>query len=121
MNTNKIAQRIGVGVAALALAGTGFSGSANAAPSDCPSGWYCVWSGQNYTGRMQKVEGDNADLTRFSVFQSFKSRFQNGKSCDFKWYSEKNYRGDSGVIKKGSKATWSTTHFIKSNKWVNCS
>ena len=90
------------------------------AASDCPSGWYCVWFGENYTGRMQKVEGNNANLTQFAVFQGFKSRYQHGKNCDFKWYSGTNYTGSSGIIKRGSKLTGSTTHFIKSNKWVNC-
>ncbi|MFJ2896186.1 peptidase inhibitor family I36 protein [Streptomyces sp. NPDC087218] len=90
------------------------------AASDCPLGWYCVWSGENYTGRMQKVEGNNADLTRFVVFQGFKSRYQHGRNCDFKWYSGTNYTSSSGIIKRGSKLTGSTTHFIKSNKWVNC-
>ncbi|WP_338785448.1 peptidase inhibitor family I36 protein [Streptomyces sp. DG1A-41] len=37
------------------LAGnTGVAGAAETAPqaaSDCPSGWFCVWSGKNYTGR----------------------------------------------------------------------
>ncbi|MEU4505307.1 MULTISPECIES: peptidase inhibitor family I36 protein [Streptomyces] len=123
--TRKLAAAVG-GIAltgGLLAGGAGAAGAAEAAPAaaaDCPSGWYCVWSGANYTGRMQKVEGNNADLTGFSVFQSFKSRYQHGKSCDFKWYSEKNYKGSSGVIKRGAKLTGSTTHFIKSNKWVNC-
>ncbi|WP_406158898.1 peptidase inhibitor family I36 protein [Streptomyces sp. NBC_01005] len=123
--TRKLAAAVG-GIAltgGLLAGGAGAAGAAEAAPAaaaDCPSGWYCVWSGENYTGRMQKVEGNNTDLTGFSVFQGFKSRYQHGKSCDFKWYSEKNYKGSSGVIKRGAKLTGSTTHFIKSNKWVNC-
>lgn len=59
------------------LAGnTGTAGAAETAPqaaSDCPSGWFCVWAGKNYTGRMHKVEGKNANLTGFVVFQGFKS------------------------------------------------
>ncbi|WP_112466710.1 peptidase inhibitor family I36 protein [Streptomyces triticisoli] len=90
------------------------------AASDCPSGWFCVWSGKNYTGRMQKVAGTNADLTKYPVFQSFKSWYNHGKSCDFKWYAKKNHKGSSGVVPRGYKTTDSASHYIKSNKWVNC-
>lgn len=117
----------------IALTGGLLAGSASAAgaaeatpkvapkaASDCPPGWYCVWAGQNHSGRMQKVEGDNADLTPYTVFQSFKSRYQHGKSCDFKWYAEKNFKGESGIIKRGDKLSTSVPRSIKSNKWVNC-
>ncbi|MEU6484193.1 peptidase inhibitor family I36 protein [Streptomyces sp. NPDC046887] len=80
----------------------------------------CVWSGQNYTGRMQKVEGDNRNLTQFAVFLSFKSWYNHGASCDFKWYSLRNHGGDSGVIARGHRKTDNASHYIESNKWVNC-
>jgi hypothetical protein len=106
------------------LAGTGgTAGAAEASPqaaSDCPSGWFCVWAGKNYTGRMQKVEGKNADLTGFVVFQGFKSWYNHGKSCDYKWYTKKNYSGDSGVLARGVKGTGDAVWFQKSNQWVNC-
>ncbi|MEV8456697.1 peptidase inhibitor family I36 protein [Streptomyces sp. NPDC052095] len=107
----------------LLAGGAGAAGAAEVTPtaaSDCPSGWHCVWSGENYTGRMQKVEGNNADLTMFSVFQSFKSSYQHGKNCDFKWFSEKNYKGNSGTLKRGTRTTAPNPRYIKSNKWVNC-
>lgn len=114
----------GVAMTGGLLAGTaGSAGAAQAAPSaasDCPSGWFCVWSGQNYTGRMQKVAGTNADLTKFAVFQNFKSWYNHGKSCDLRWYSAKNYGGSSGVVPRGYKETGSVSRYIKSNKWVNC-
>ncbi|MGW1192079.1 peptidase inhibitor family I36 protein [Streptomyces sp. NPDC002559] len=75
------------------------------AASDCQSGWHCVWSGENCTGRMQKVEENNANLTMHSVFQSFESSYQHGKSCDFRWYSGTNYTGSGGIIERGSKLT----------------
>jgi hypothetical protein len=90
------------------------------AASSCPSGWFCVWSGKNYTGHMQKVAGKNADLTKFSVFQDFKSWYNHGKSCDFRWYAKKNYGGSSGIVPRGYKATDNLHHYIKSNTWVNC-
>ncbi|MFI1168633.1 peptidase inhibitor family I36 protein [Streptomyces sp. NPDC020801] len=104
----------------------GSAGAASAAQftpqaaSDCPSGYFCVWSGQNYTGHRQQVAGSNADLTKYSVFQSFKSWYNHGASCDFKWYSAKNYGGSSGIIPRGFKTSDSASHYIKSNTWVNC-
>ncbi|MGW1894695.1 peptidase inhibitor family I36 protein [Streptomyces sp. NPDC002004] len=106
------------------LAGSaGAAGAAQAAPqsaSDCPSGYFCVWSGQNYTGHRQQVAGSNKDLTQYPVFQSFKSWYNHGTSCDFKWFSAKNYGGSSGIIPKGYKTSDSASHYIKSNTWVNC-
>ncbi len=107
------------------LAGSaGIASAGQAAPraaSDCPSGWFCVWSGANYTGHMQKVAGSNDDLTQYSVFQDFRSWYNHGRSCDFKWYSEKNRHGSSGIFKKGDKDTNYGRYYIKSNTWVNCS
>ncbi|MFI7406279.1 peptidase inhibitor family I36 protein [Streptomyces sp. NPDC049541] len=108
----------------LLVGGAGAASATQAAPqaaSDCPAGWFCVWSGQNYTGHMQKVAGTNADLTQFSVFQDFQSWYNHGNSCDFKWYSATNYGGSSGVIPRGYKTYDSGHHYIKSNKWTNCS
>ncbi|CAL9275427.1 peptidase inhibitor family I36 protein [Streptomyces rochei] len=102
------------------------AGAAQAAPAapaaakDCPSGWFCVWSGQNYTGRMQKVAGTNRDLTGFVVFQGFKSWYNHGASCDFKWYSAKNHGGSSGIVPRNYKKSDNAYHYIKSNTWVNC-
>jgi hypothetical protein len=107
----------------LLAGGAGTAGAAQAAPqaaSDCPSGWFCVWAGKNYTGRMQKVEGRNADLTGFVVFQGFKSWYNHGKSCDYKWFGEKNFRGDSGVLARGARGTGDTVWAQDSNQWVNC-
>nr|WP_237525191.1 hypothetical protein [Streptomyces sp. SID5643] len=64
--------------------------------------------------------GRNADLTGFVVFQGFKSWYNHGKSCDYKWFTEKNHRGDSGVIPRGAKGTGDSVWFQKSNQWVNC-
>ncbi|MEU6393057.1 peptidase inhibitor family I36 protein [Streptomyces sp. NPDC046939] len=104
------------------LAGSaGAAGAAQAgaqAPGDCPSGYFCVWSGSNYTGHRQQVAGNNPDLTQYSVFQSFKSWYNHGASCDFKWYSAKNYGGSSGIIVKGHRESDSASHYMKSNKWV---
>jgi peptidase inhibitor family I36 len=106
------------------LAGSaGAASAAEATPqaaSACPSGWFCVWSGKNYTGRMQKVAGKNANLTKYSVFQNFRSWYNHGKSCDLKWYAKTNYHGSSGIVPRGYKQTGSTVRYIKSNKWVNC-
>ncbi|EYT82069.1 hypothetical protein CF54_15780 [Streptomyces sp. Tu 6176] len=103
------------------LAGSAGAASAEVAPqaaSACPSTYFCVWSGSNYTGHMQKVAGTNPDLTKYSVFQSFKSWYNHGASCNFKWYSAKNYGGSSGIVTKGHKESDSKAHYIKSNKWA---
>ncbi|MFF0740294.1 peptidase inhibitor family I36 protein [Streptomyces sp. NPDC004111] len=104
----------------LLATGTAPAAAETRAATDCPSGWFCVWSGQNYTGRMQKVEGPNDNLTGFPVFQNFKSWYNRGKSCDFKWFSLRNGQGDSNVVPRGVKKTDNASHYIESNRWVNC-
>ncbi|MDQ0715695.1 hypothetical protein QFZ55_005147 [Streptomyces luteogriseus] len=128
MTISTTLRRIGVGIASLAVASTAFASTAHAedastkAASDCPSGWLCVWEGENYTGRMQKVEGNNADLSQYTVFANgYNSIYNNGKSCDFKAYLGKNYTGESGIVKRGTKSTGPYTKKFLSNKWVNCS
>jgi len=103
------------------LAGSAGAASAEVTPqaaSDCPSGYFCVWAGSNYTGHRQQVAGSNADLTQYPVFQSFKSWYNHGASCNFKWYSAKNYGGSNGIIPKGSKTSDTVAHYMKSNTWV---
>ncbi|RSO27245.1 hypothetical protein DMH15_28945 [Streptomyces sp. WAC 06725] len=123
--TRKLAAMAG----GIALTGGLLAGSAGAAgaapatakaPSDCPSGYFCVWAGQNYTGHRQQVAGTNKDLTQYSVFQNFKSWYNHGAKCDFEWYSEKNHGGSHGVVPRGYKESDDVSHYIKSNKWVNC-
>ncbi|EME97922.1 peptidase inhibitor family I36 protein [Streptomyces mobaraensis NBRC 13819 = DSM 40847] len=114
----------GVALTGGLLAGTaGVAGAASTAAqaaSDCPAGYFCVWSGQNYTGHRQQVAGNNADLTKYSVFQGFKSWYNHGTSCDYQWYGAKNYHGDSAVLARGTKGTGGTVWNQGSNKWVNC-
>ncbi|MBT2675148.1 peptidase inhibitor family I36 protein [Streptomyces sp. ISL-14] len=129
MTIKTTAKRISVGIATLALAGTAFAGSAHAedvstkASSDCPKGWLCVWSGTNYTGRMQKVQYDNADLSQYTVFANGSlSVFNNGNSCDVKVYAGKNYTDLIQTVKRGDKHTGGGVPVkVLSNKWVNCS
>ncbi|MER7405067.1 peptidase inhibitor family I36 protein [Streptomyces sp. NPDC000070] len=123
MTVKRTAKRIGTGVAALALAGTAFSGSAHAAASDCPSGWLCVWSGTQYSGWMQKVQYNNADLSQFTVFATdTDSIYNNGESCDVQLYGGKNYTNLIGTLERGRKlSSGGTSLKILSNKWVNCS
>jgi hypothetical protein len=125
----RMTRKFAVMASGIVLAGGLLAGSAGAASaaqavpqaaSACPSGWFCVWSGQNYTGHMQKVAGNNPDLTKFSVFQDFRSYYNHGKSCDFEGFSKKNYHGSSGVAPRGDRGTDSTPGWVKSNKWVNC-
>ncbi|MGW1295511.1 peptidase inhibitor family I36 protein [Streptomyces sp. NPDC002533] len=121
MTITKRAARLGVGIAALALVGTGFSGTASAAASDCKPGWFCVWSDQNYTGRKQQVEGNNADLSPYTVFANGSlSGFNNGRSCDVNIYAGKNYTKFIATVKRGYKSTGTNRVKILSNKWVNC-
>ena len=124
------AKRISIGTAALVLAGTAFAGTAHAeggasakASSDCPKGWLCVWSGTDYTGRMQKVQYDNADLSQYTVFANgSRSGFNNDNSCDVNIYAGKNYTDLITTVKRGTKGTDATSPVkILSNKWVNCS
>jgi len=117
--------RAGIATGAVLLAGLGLgatSGTASAASSDCPKGWLCVWLGENYTGRMQKVQYDNADLSPYIVFATgFRSIYNNGNSCDVKLYSAKNYVNSLGTVERGQKGSSDdTTLSALSNKWVNC-
>ncbi|MGX5213103.1 peptidase inhibitor family I36 protein [Streptomyces violaceus] len=127
MTINTTLRRIGIVIGSLAIASTAFTSTAHAedastkAASDCPKGWLCVWTGESYTGRMQKVEGNNADLSQYSVFANgYKSIYNNGKDCDFKAWLGKDYTGESGIIERGYKSTGPYAKKFLSNKWVNC-
>ncbi|MEU9630102.1 peptidase inhibitor family I36 protein [Streptomyces luteogriseus] len=117
--------KVGIVSGAVLLAGLGIgatSGTAAAASGDCPEGWLCVWVGENYTGRMQKVQYDNADLSMHTVFANgFRSAFNNGNSCDVQVYGGKNYTKSLGTLKRGQKGSSDeVTIKVLSNKWVNC-
>ncbi|MER5552553.1 peptidase inhibitor family I36 protein [Streptomyces sp. NPDC002793] len=118
--------KVGMVSGVVLMAGLGLgatSGTATAASSDCPKGWFCVWAGENYTGRMQKVQYDNANLSMYTVFANgFRSAFNNGNSCDVRVYSGKNYSGSLGTLARGEKGSSvdGDTLKILSNKWVNC-
>ncbi|MFF6874510.1 MULTISPECIES: peptidase inhibitor family I36 protein [unclassified Streptomyces] len=117
--------KAGIASGAVLLAGLGIgatSGTAAAASGDCPKGWFCVWSGENYSGRMQKVQYDNADLSMHTVFANgFRSAFNNGNSCDVQVYGGKNYTNSLGTLKRGQKGSSDeVTLKVLSNKWVNC-
>lgn len=119
--------KVGVVSGAVLLASVGLgatSGTASAASSDCPEGWFCVWDGRNYTGRMQQVQYDNADLSQYAVFNGrVLSYYNNGNSCDVTIYSGKNYTGSNITAKRGAKDTATSSQSagaILSNKWVNC-
>ncbi|MET9919245.1 peptidase inhibitor family I36 protein [Streptomyces sp. NPDC006435] len=124
MNMTRKLAAVAGGIALTGGLLVGATGSAGASPvtpqaaADCPSGYFCVWSGQNYTGHRQQVAGKNPDLTKYSVFLSFKSWYNHGASCNFKWYSGKNYSGSSGIIPKGYKKSDSVSHYMKSNTWA---
>lgn len=129
MTINTTLRHIGIGIASVAIASTAFAGTAHAeevstrASSDCPKGWLCVWSGDDYTGRMQKVQYDNADLSQYTVFANGSlSGFNNGNSCDVKIYAGKNYTDLITTVERGHKGTGAPNPVkILSNKWVNCS
>lgn len=122
MSASKIVKRFGISIAVLALVGTGFTGTASAASSDCPEGWFCVWHGTDYTGRMQKVQYDNADLSQYTVFANGSlSGYNNGNNCDVNVYAGRNYTNLIATVKRGTKGTGTSTRVkILSNKWVNC-
>lgn len=139
MAITTVRKLIGLGIASLALVGSASgtaavadSGSATSrssapetrAAADCPSGWFCVWPGRNYTGRMQKVEGDNADLSPHVVFNGrVLSYYNHGNNCDVTVYGAKNYSKTIRTVKRGAKATapaGGSPQTFLSNKWVNC-
>ncbi|WP_223772162.1 peptidase inhibitor family I36 protein [Streptomyces huiliensis] len=125
--TRKLASVVGgvVLTGGLLAGGAGIAGAAPGgaeAAKDCPSGYFCVWSGKNYTGHRQQVAGDNKDLTKYTVFRAFKSYYNHGSSCDFLGYSGKNHSGSPWLARKGAKDSLSGSGFwyTKSNKWTNC-
>ncbi|MCX4669367.1 peptidase inhibitor family I36 protein [Streptomyces sp. NBC_01381] len=135
MNITATRRTVGIGIASLALMGGSASGVAmastggGAAPagveakgaSDCPKGWLCVWSGKNFTGRMQKVQYNNKDLSRFAVFAGGSwSGYNNGRKCDVALYAGKNYTKYIGTQPRGEKGNANHKLKILSNKWVNC-
>ncbi|MGY1961783.1 peptidase inhibitor family I36 protein [Nocardia gipuzkoensis] len=86
-------ERVTVVAAALAVsAGLAFAPSASAAPqpaltsiSDCPSGWMCLWTGRDFTGRMMQYRDTGY--------------WQNLPAQAFSYYDN---RGDDAAVAPGS-------------------
>ncbi|NLU68255.1 peptidase inhibitor family I36 protein [Streptomyces sp. HNM0574] len=131
MRISRAHRRVGIGAAAIALSGAVFGGVAGAAGAEgkttgqgaaaCPKGYFCVWPKKHYQGAMQKVAGNNKDLTRFggAFGNKVRSAHNNGTSCDVRVFEQKNYQGRTYVFKKGQKSYGDGVH-LRSNKWVNC-
>ncbi|WP_245238626.1 peptidase inhibitor family I36 protein [Streptomyces sp. MZ04] len=97
-----------------------FGGRHELGASAFPKGWLCVWSGKNFTGRMQKVKYNNKDLSRYAVFAGAWSGYNHGRKCDVALYAGKNYTQYIGTQKLGTKGNANHKLKILSNKWVNC-
>ena len=131
MSITATRRTIGVGIASLALMGGSASGVAMASSgspqgtgveakgaSACPKGWLCVWSGKDFTGRMQKVQYNNKNLSGFAG--GAWSGYNHGRKCDVALYAGKNYTKYIGTQKRGTKGNADHKLKILSNKWVNC-
>ncbi|MFE2555064.1 peptidase inhibitor family I36 protein [Streptomyces sp. NPDC059352] len=91
-------KRLATAATALALASAGLVGAgaapAQAAVSDCPSGYFCAWKSDNGTGTMYKTNVNTATLgTWDNTFRSVVNR-TNKFVC---LHEDANY-GDSGAV-----------------------
>lgn len=101
---------------------------ASAAPAGCPSGATCGWTGENYTGKIGILYGNNRDLTKYAaVWDHVESVYNNGKYCTVWLYHWKNYNGSGGweYLARGvglrdiasvGEGLW---HHTWSNHWCN--
>jgi hypothetical protein len=66
----------------------------SAAPSNCPAGALCGYTGANYTGSEGKLFGDNPDLNvSGDVWNNVDSIYNNGNSDNAVVYRDENYTG----------------------------
>ncbi len=90
-------KRLATVATALGLTSAGFLGTgtpAQAAISDCPSGYFCAWKTDNGTGTMYKTSVNTATLgTWDNTFRSVVNR-TNKFAC---LYDDPNYGDDTGV------------------------
>ncbi|MBD0710842.1 MULTISPECIES: peptidase inhibitor family I36 protein [unclassified Streptomyces] len=106
----------GLAVAALAIAP-----AAQAAPAGCASGGLCAYYTSGYTGNVQTVFQDNADLTMYANFYNIQggSLYNNGQSCSVRVYTGKGGTGAGYALNRGT--GWSTIGsnlpHISSNYW----
>lgn len=96
------------------------------APSNCPKGYTCGYTQEDYKGSEGKLAGDNASLG--GIWQSIESVYNNGNSCNVALYHDTNYNPDGGTttvnrqnglkdIASVHEALW---HHVSSNKWIGC-
>lgn len=71
--------------------------AASAAPSSCPLGALCGYTGANYTGSEGKLFGDNPNLNvAGDVWNNVASIYNNGQSDNVVVYRGENYSSDGG-------------------------
>jgi hypothetical protein len=69
----------------------------SAAPSTCPAGALCGYTGANYTGREGELFGDNPDLNvPGDVWNNVASIYNNGQHDNVVVYRGENYSSDGG-------------------------
>lgn len=86
----------------------------------CPKGFLCVWSKQNYAGKMQMVRVNHKDLSLYTVFSKGYHSIYNHHECTLKGFLKKNYKGKSGTNSSGWKASGPYKKHILSVKFINC-
>jgi hypothetical protein len=78
--------------------------------SDCPSGYFCVWSGTNYTGTIQRFAATNAYRT---ISLSATKSYYNHRSQRTWLHEDPDGGGSSTCINPGASKTsttgWQTT------------
>jgi hypothetical protein len=106
------------------------------APTTCPAGYVCGYTGENYTGREGMLEGDNPNLAvSGDVWENIESVFNHGNSCNVVLYTDTGYNPDGGGwflnryipnttntgglpdIASVNEGLW---HHVYSNFWVGC-
>ncbi|WP_188298407.1 peptidase inhibitor family I36 protein [Streptomyces sp. CBMA156] len=83
--------------AAQASTGPIAEGSSVAAFSDCPAGWFCVWTGTNGTGTMARFQSGAADLSDLGMNNNISSLW-NRTSSTWCVFMDKNYGGSHAAV-----------------------
>ena len=116
--------------AAVALATVGLPASAAAAaepagPAGCPSGYFCVWSEPNFSGRvwMFRQPVNDANYADNGITQ-VGSVFNNGITCagceDVLVYERPNYTGRSTCVRRGTAVNPPIGGQVSSHRWTDC-
>lgn len=101
MKTPTSIAKLSAAVVAILASTLIYPSTADAALSDCPSGYMCVWSGTNYSGSLQKF---SATSQRLTISLLSVDSYYNNRTRRTYYTQYANGTGNSSCLSAGTRA-----------------